>query len=273
VGVDASGVVYVTDEQNRRIAEYTGTGSFIRAFGWGVTTGTSQFEVCTTSCQIGSPDGGAGAVAYPRAVVSDGSTVYVADSNNHRISEFTPGGTFIRAFGWGVATGGAQLEVCTTSCQIGSPGGGAGQLNFPYGVMVDGAGHVYAADRNNNRIGEFTAQGTFIRAFGWGVADGGSAFQVCSLTCQAGLTGAGVGQFNSPEGVATDCRGNLYAADQDNGRIQRFGEPATALPPCPPPPAAAGPTGKRAAALKKCKKKHSKKKRKKCRRRARKLPV
>jgi tripartite motif-containing protein 71 len=277
VAVGPSGTVYVADEQNLRVAEFTEGGSLIRTFGWGVATGNPQPEVCTTSCQIGLNGGGAGELSYPRSIAESGGVLYVADTINNRISEFTPGGSFIRAFGWDVIAGTAPntaLQVCTSAppgCQSGTYGGGAGQFRYTYGVAVDGADHLYATDTNNHRINEFTTGGSFIQTFGWGVADGNPAFELCSTTCQLGLAGPGSGQMQSPEGVATDCRSALYLADQDNHRIQRFGEPGTALPPCPPPPA--GPTGKRAAALKKCKKKHSKKKRKKCRKRAKKLPV
>jgi hypothetical protein len=40
------------------------------------------------------------------------------------------------------------------------------------------------------------------------------------------------GQFSSPNGVATDCRGSVYVADTGNYRIQKFGDAAAAQPPC-----------------------------------------
>jgi hypothetical protein len=60
--------------------------------------------------------------------------------------------------------------------QFGSSGAGAGQLTFPSAVVLDGAGNLYVTDPGNNRISEFAADGTFIRAFGWGVDTGASAF-------------------------------------------------------------------------------------------------
>ena len=41
------------------------------------------------------------------------------------------------------------------------------------GVAVNAETHnVYVADTANNRVDEFKSDGTFVRAWGWGVADG-----------------------------------------------------------------------------------------------------
>lgn len=37
-----------------------------------------------------------------------------------------------------------------------------------------------------------------------------------------GTTGSGNGQFNLPRGVAADASGNVFIADRDNHRIQKF---------------------------------------------------
>ena len=37
--------------------------------------------------------------------------------------------------------------------------------------------------------------GTFVTAWRWGVTGGTRAAQVCTASCQAGITGAGVGQL------------------------------------------------------------------------------
>jgi hypothetical protein len=270
VAVGTDGNVYVADEGNNRVSVSTSMGTFVRAFGWGVNGGAGP-EVCTATCSPGAPGGGAGQLSGPRDLTLDTDTVYVADSNNNRISEFTPAGGFIRAFGGDVIQGtppGTGAQVCTTAsgCQTGTYGGSAGFFEYAYAVAPDAFGHVYAADVNNNRIDEFTQTGAFVKSFGWGVVSGLSAFEACTTICQPGMYGSGAGQFRAPEGVAFDPAGVIYVADQDNNRIQRFTDPPPAA--TPPPP-----TGQRAAALKKCKKKHSKKKRKKCRKKAKKLPV
>src|SRR5580700_7149425 len=54
--------------------------------------------------------------------------------------------------------------------EFGSKGDGAGQLERPKGVAVDqSTGDIYVADKGNDRIDQFEANGTFVRAWGWEV--------------------------------------------------------------------------------------------------------
>lgn len=77
-----------------------------------------------------------------------------------------------------------------------------GAMANPHGIAHDSAGNVYVADRNNDRIQKFSANGAFITK--WGTA------------------GSGNGQFDSPEGVAIDSDNNVYVTDYNNGRVQKF---------------------------------------------------
>ncbi len=105
--------------------------------------------------------------------------------------------SFTKAYGWGVLDGAGQFETCTSTCQQGTGGGGAGQLSFTptvtfgtiAGVAIDSSGDVYVADEFDNRIDEFSAAGAFIKAYGWGVVDGASQFETCTTTCQSGDRG------------------------------------------------------------------------------------
>jgi hypothetical protein len=69
----------------------------------------------------------------------------------------------------------AQAGTVATN-SFGSSGTGAGQFGSasPAGLAVNKAsGNVYAVDTGNNRVEEFDKEGTFIRAFGWGVVQSG----------------------------------------------------------------------------------------------------
>jgi NHL repeat len=112
---------------------------------------------------------------------------------------------------------------------FGSTGTGSGQFDSrPEGAAIDDSnGHLYLADRNNNRIVVFGPDGAFLFAFGWGVADGTSAEpQTCTSTCFKGLETAGAGGFARPSSVAVDndpgssSYHDVYVFDQ--ARIQKF---------------------------------------------------
>jgi hypothetical protein len=270
VASDPSGNVYVGDTSNHRIDEFSSTGAFIKAYGWGVVNGANAFETCTSSCLAGIPGGGAGQLSYPYGVASDPSgNVYVADLGNQRVDEFSSAGSFTKSYGWGVLDGASAFETCTSSCQGGIGGEGAGQLDYPYGVAsdpsgnvyvtdtqfdqidefsssgaflrvfgnygsgagqmvtptglgTDPSGNVYVADNMNMRIDEFSSAGVFTKAYGWGVLDGANAFETCTSVCQGGIPGGGAGQFNHPWAVASDPSGNVYVADEYNQRFDEF---------------------------------------------------
>ena len=120
------------------------------------------------------------------------------------------------------------------SASLGSPGEGAGELSLvPYSIGIEGStistnkpetpgsgvavddatGDVYVADTGNRRVDEFSAGGGFVRAWGWGVADGAAKLETCEVVCRAGVAGAGVGQFDRPVFVAVDNSGGPSEGD------------------------------------------------------------
>jgi hypothetical protein len=230
VAVSGSGEVYVADASNHRIAEYTASGSFVRAFGKGVNS-TNGSDVCTVAsgCKTGTAAASAGALAGLAGVAVSGSgEVYVTDASNNRIAEYSASGSFVRAFGKGVGFG---ADVCTSTCQAGTAGASAGQLNQAAGIAVSGSNEVQVADAANQRIAVFNSSGSFVRAFGKGV-NSANGTDVCTAAsgCKAGSAGAAASQFSTPGGVAVNGSGEIYVVDRLNHRVDEF-SPASAGPP------------------------------------------
>jgi hypothetical protein len=210
VGVDGSGNVFVGDTGNNRMEKFDNIGTFLTTWG-----------------NFGSGDG---QLSFPEGVAMDGSgNVFVADTNNNRIQKFDNTGTLLLMFGWGVQDGLAAFETCTSSCQAGILGTGAGQFGAPRNLAVDGSGNVLVGDSNNNRIQKFDNTGTFLFMFGWGVQDGSATFETCTSSCQGGISGNGAGQFDAPRGVAVDGSGNVFVGEFNNNRIQKFDNTGTFL--------------------------------------------
>jgi sugar lactone lactonase YvrE len=87
--------------------------------------------------------------------------------------------------------------------------GATAQFKQPNGVAMDGAGNLYVADTNNNRIRKITPAGDVSTLAGEGTADH--------------LDGPGtLAKFNNPAGVALDGAGNLYVADEVNNCIRKI---------------------------------------------------
>jgi NHL repeat len=227
VAVDGSGSVYVADTTNERIDKFDSSGNFIEAWGWGVADGANKFETCSSTCQAGILGGGTGQFFDPDGVATDNSgAVYVADQKNDRIEKFDSSGNFIEAWGWGVHDGALMPETCTptVACQAGGEGGGAGEMFWPHQLATDAAGNLYVADQSNNRIDMFSSSGAFELAWGEGVASGAHTFESCTSSCQSALIpgDGGAGEFNSPNGLASDASGNVYVADIFNNRVDKF---------------------------------------------------
>lgn len=160
----------------------------------------------------------------PQGVAADAAgNVYVADTNADRIAVFSATGTFIAAFGRRDGDDGAR---------------GAGmRLSKPRGVAVDGAGNVFIADTNDNRLLKLSTTGQLLLAVGRREKrDKDDAHERAEFA-----PGKGLGEFDKPSGVALDASGNIFVADTNNGRVQKLrpdGTPllAFALPPLPARP-------------------------------------
>jgi DNA-binding beta-propeller fold protein YncE len=190
VGPDGS--VYVADTFNHRVRRVDPRG--------GVTTlaGTGQAAY--------SGDGGpAGAATlhWPHDVAVDpsGTSLYIADTANHRIRRVDLASEVITTVAGG-ATAGWSGD--------GGPAVAA-LLEDPKAVWAAPSGDLFVADSGNERIRRIDRSGTISTIAGTGVpgysGDGGPAVAA---------------QFDGPRGLAGDSAGNLYVADDNNHRVRRI---------------------------------------------------
>ena len=101
-----------------------------------------------------------------------------------------------------VRSGRNYAAIVMSEVQFGGEGDSDGRLCRPWGVCTDREGNIVVADRSNNRIQVFRADGHFSHKFG--------------------TAGSRNGQFDRPAGVAVDAQGHIVVADKDNHRIQLF---------------------------------------------------
>ncbi|XP_066030757.1 E3 ubiquitin-protein ligase TRIM71-like [Pocillopora verrucosa] len=172
--------ILVADGGNHRIQQLNvQTGNFVKSFGK-KGSGDGEFKnpgsVCITSdgrfivvvelvnrrIQVFTMDGepvfefgdsGPERLYHPISCVCYEEKFFVTDLNNNCVKVFDERGQFLYKFG--------------------EKGNGDGQMNKPYGLCIDKHNNVFLCDWRNNRVQQFTLEGTFTGKtssniqFGW----------------------------------------------------------------------------------------------------------
>jgi len=188
-GITTDGTnLYVSDMYNMKIRQIV------------IATGvTTTLAGSTSGCYwCGATDGtGTGATFYyPTGITTDGTNLYVTDSNNRKIRQIV------------IATG-----VVSTLAGNGGYGatdgtGTAATFNWPTGITTDGV-NLYVADQNNQKIRQIIISSGVVSTLA------GSGNQGSSDGTGAAAT------FYSPKDITTDGI-NLYMADSDNNKIRKI---------------------------------------------------
>ena len=188
VAVDGAGSLYIVDSGNYRIRRVSRSGAIT------TVAGTGMYGY--------SGDGGPALTARINAsgLAADGAgNLYISDSRRHRIRRIDSSGT-ITAYA-GIGESGYSGD-----------GGPANQARLfrPWGVVADGSGNLYVADKYNHRVRRVDVSGTITAIAGTGEegysGDGGPAVAA---------------QLASPGWVELDGSGNLYISDTSNHRIRK----------------------------------------------------
>lgn len=175
---------------------------------------------------FGKEGRGPGEFIYPVAVAKDDQdNLYIAEyGSNDRVQKFTSDGHFLLSFG--------------------SFGTLPGQFQRPSGLAWHD-GKIYAADAFNNRIQVFTDDGKFLSVldssnqplslqlpYDLKIAPDNTFYAVeygagrvthfdlnGHLLGRYGTTGTGLGQFDTPWGIAVDSQKRIYVGDTGNRRV------------------------------------------------------
>ena len=174
--------------------------------------------------------------ARPTDVVAqDNGDFIVTDGyRNNRIARFNSSGELV----W----------------QVNKSGNESGAFNLPHGLTQDEEGKLYVADRQNSRIQIFSSSGEWIESWespelgrpyaidfakdgNLYIADGGDMLDGGTDTLRSSIViadkngniigrfgsyGDSVGQLNIPHDIAVGEDGNIYIAELNNYRLQKF---------------------------------------------------
>ena len=176
ISVDMFGYLYVVDQPNHRVLRFPPNS----------TSGTNGVVVAGT----GTPGNGLSQLNQPCKVFVDSNlTMYITDTNNHRIQKWT----FVASSGVTVAGSGTS-------------GNTDKDFSYPRSIVVDNNGYMYIGDELNNRIQRWAA---------------GGCLGECLVGCSR-LNGSASDRLSNPQAVAFDSQGALYVTDGNQNRVQKF---------------------------------------------------
>jgi sugar lactone lactonase YvrE len=195
VAVDGAGNLYIADYYNERIRKVDTSGNITTVAGNGYAPGNGQggYNGDNIPATVAELNG-------PSDIAVDGAgNLYIADRNNHRIRKVDTSGNITTVAGNGTPGYNGDNIAATGA-----------ELDYPWGVAVDGLGNLYIADWSNSRVREVTPNGTITTVAGTGTR-GYNGDNIPATSAEVGYVPA----------IAVDGAGSLYIADASNYRIRK----------------------------------------------------
>ncbi len=209
---DPSGDLWVADRGNNRVVEYA--RPFIDGESPSVVVGQDFLNAsvgATTRSGLHSPE----SIAFDAA-----GNLWVVDQVNNRVLEFAS--SSLKGNGPQ-----AVLEIGQRAGQeqflSNESGRSQSALNAPVGVAFDSSGDLLVSDRANNRILGFSPPFTDGMNASFEIGQPGGTGQFTT-----GVSSTSQDNLDNPLGIAVDARGDLWVADQLNGRLLEFSGDAAA---------------------------------------------
>jgi cysteine-rich repeat protein len=204
LAIDGLGNLFIADRKNHRIRRIDATTGVITTVAGTGTAGFSGDGGAATSAQLAEPQG---------VAVDALGTIYIADTNNHRLRVVAANGVITTLAGTGVAGTGGDGEQAFYA-----------QLSSPGGVTVDGFGNVFVAvyvinpitAAIHSRIRKIDTNGVITTFAGGGT----------SITDGVPATHAAL---HSVQGVAVGAMGDIYMSDIGYGRVRRVDASGTIM--------------------------------------------
>ena len=178
ITISADGLTWVADTWAHRVVALDASGAIVQAIGG---------ETIDIGDDPSRVDEAGGQFFGPRGIAVSDDAIYITDTGNERVQQFTRDGAFVAAWG--------------------GYGSGPGQLIEPVGIALGPDGNIYVADSGNARIAIFTPAGKPVAQ--WPVA-------VWPPPVLGGLPPA----FQPY--LAFDADGNLYATASNASQILVF---------------------------------------------------
>ena len=195
---DSKGDLWVVDNSNNRVLEYTPPFS----------TGESASLVIGQTSLTGSGDSSpAGSLFGPTGLAFDPSgNLWVVDSGNNRVLEFKSpfSNGELASIVIGQPTFGGYIGTTT-----------AGGLNDPSYLAFDPSGNLWVTDQGNNRVLEFTTP----------FSTGEKALRVIgqeNFTAFAPASTVSARSLFEPLGIAFDSKGDLWLVDSGDNRVLEY---------------------------------------------------